>query len=83
MNDDAAYSVAAGDEKCCTELFVKGISTDISLRVTVLHDCTERALEIDLCADRRIPSSVSLTSLVRRVTSEDRQRHRACEDHGE
>lgn len=26
MNDDAAYSVAAGDEKCSTELFVKGIS---------------------------------------------------------
>lgn len=25
MNDDAAYSVAAGDEKCTTELFVKGI----------------------------------------------------------
>lgn len=25
MNDDAAYSVAAGDEKCSTELFVKGI----------------------------------------------------------
>lgn len=24
MNDDAAYSVAAGDEKCSTELFVKG-----------------------------------------------------------
>lgn len=24
MNDDAAYSVAAGDEKCTTELFVKG-----------------------------------------------------------
>lgn len=27
INDDAAYSVAAGDEKCSTELFVKGIST--------------------------------------------------------
>lgn len=26
MNDDAAYSVAAGDEKCSTELFVKGIA---------------------------------------------------------
>lgn len=25
LNDDAAYSVAAGDEKCSTELFVKGI----------------------------------------------------------
>lgn len=25
VNDDAAYSVAAGDEKCSTELFVKGI----------------------------------------------------------
>lgn len=24
MNDDAAYSVVAGDEKCSTELFVKG-----------------------------------------------------------
>lgn len=24
VNDDAAYSVAAGDEKCSTELFVKG-----------------------------------------------------------
>lgn len=24
LNDDAAYSVAAGDEKCTTELFVKG-----------------------------------------------------------
>lgn len=24
LNDDAAYSVAAGDEKCATELFVKG-----------------------------------------------------------
>jgi len=27
LNDDAAYSVAAGDEKCCTELFVKGTAT--------------------------------------------------------
>lgn len=24
LNDDAAYSVVAGDEKCTTELFVKG-----------------------------------------------------------
>lgn len=27
INDDAAYSVTAGDEKCTTELFVKGTST--------------------------------------------------------
>lgn len=26
MSDDAAYSVTAGDEKCTTELFVKGTS---------------------------------------------------------
>lgn len=26
-SDDAAYSVSAGEEKCTTELFVKGTST--------------------------------------------------------
>lgn len=30
INDDAAYSVAAGDEKCSTELFVKGILDNCS-----------------------------------------------------
>ncbi len=27
INDDAAYSVTAGEEKCTTELFVKGAFT--------------------------------------------------------
>lgn len=41
MNDDAAYSVVAGDEKCTTELFVKGkfpYTLDVSalLRLFVL-----------------------------------------------
>ncbi len=27
INDDAAYSVSAGEEKCTTELFVKGASS--------------------------------------------------------
>ena len=35
MLDDAAYSVAAGDEKCTTELFVKGtISSHASVTST-------------------------------------------------
>lgn len=40
MSDDAAYSVTAGDEKCTTELFVKGTSTHqpISyLKLTVME----------------------------------------------
>uniref|UniRef100_A0A8D0A0X9 Myosin-binding protein C, slow-type n=1 Tax=Sander lucioperca TaxID=283035 RepID=A0A8D0A0X9_SANLU len=35
MNDDAAYSVAAGDEKCATELFVKGILITLCMYVYV------------------------------------------------
>lgn len=35
MMDDAAYSVAAGDEKCSTELFVKGTSINCSSSFTV------------------------------------------------
>lgn len=35
MNDDAAYSVAAGEEKCSTELFVKGISINYSPLFTI------------------------------------------------
>lgn len=30
-NDDAAYSVVAGEEKCTTELFVKGILVNFSV----------------------------------------------------
>lgn len=40
MNDDAAYSVAAGDEKCSTELFVKGISINPINPTSFLHDQT-------------------------------------------
>lgn len=33
LNDDAAYAVAAGDEKCSTELFVKGIFIQLCMNL--------------------------------------------------
>lgn len=35
-NDDAAYSVVAGDEKCTTELFVKGTLTMFFININTL-----------------------------------------------
>lgn len=40
LNDDAAYSVAAGDEKCSTELFVKGRTIIHSTVFTVIRKRT-------------------------------------------
>lgn len=42
MNDDAAYAVAAGEDKCTTELFVKGnvikcLKLNLSRLQTHLH----------------------------------------------
>lgn len=42
MMDDAAYSVAAGDEKCSTELFVKGTSINCSSSFTVCDQTYSR-----------------------------------------
>lgn len=47
-NDDAAYSVAAGDEKCATELFVKGISNNFYVFCLTNKDIRRYAVCCDL-----------------------------------
>lgn len=49
MNDDAAYSVAAGDEKCSTELFVKGISFNRTPAFTVYDQTCCRFASVPCC----------------------------------
>uniref|UniRef100_A0A665W0X7 Myosin-binding protein C, slow-type n=1 Tax=Echeneis naucrates TaxID=173247 RepID=A0A665W0X7_ECHNA len=49
MNDDAAYSVAAGDEKCATELFVKGIEpvkTTVNERIELECEVSEEGAQV-------------------------------------
>lgn len=72
MNDDAAYSVAAGDEKCSTELFVKGIT--IIYETVILMQSSHLLI---------LSASALCLPLSHRVASEDRERSGARKDHSE
>ncbi|KAM8908374.1 myosin-binding protein C, slow-type isoform 1-T1 [Spinachia spinachia] len=47
MNDDAAYSVAAGDEKCSTELFVKELPVKIVKDIEAVKTTVNERVELE------------------------------------
>ncbi|XP_032361370.1 myosin-binding protein C, slow-type isoform X1 [Etheostoma spectabile] len=47
MNDDAAYSVAAGDEKCATELFVKELPVKIIKGIEAVKTTVNERIELE------------------------------------
>ncbi|KAJ8374042.1 hypothetical protein SKAU_G00046220 [Synaphobranchus kaupii] len=47
MQDDAAYSVAAGDEKCSTELFVKELPVTISKKLADVQTTVNERIELE------------------------------------
>ncbi|KAJ0012569.1 hypothetical protein NQD34_016903 [Periophthalmus magnuspinnatus] len=47
MNDDAAYSVAAGDEKCTTELFVKELPVKIIKSLDPVKTTVNERIELE------------------------------------
>ncbi|XP_029902031.1 myosin-binding protein C, slow-type isoform X1 [Myripristis murdjan] len=47
MNDDAAYSVAAGDEKCSTELFVKELPVKIVKGIEPVKTTVNERIELE------------------------------------
>ncbi|KAM4614710.1 myosin-binding protein C, slow-type [Polymixia lowei] len=47
MNDDAAYSVAAGDEKCATELFVKELPVKIVKNIEPVKTTVNERIELE------------------------------------
>uniref|UniRef100_A0A672HEQ1 Myosin-binding protein C, slow-type n=1 Tax=Salarias fasciatus TaxID=181472 RepID=A0A672HEQ1_SALFA len=47
MNDDAAYSVAAGDEKCTTELFVKELPVKIVKELEAVKTTVNERIELE------------------------------------
>ncbi|TMS02860.1 Myosin-binding protein C, slow-type [Larimichthys crocea] len=47
VNDDAAYSVAAGDEKCCTELFVKELPIKIVKGIEPVKTTVNERIELE------------------------------------
>ncbi|XP_056603980.1 myosin-binding protein C, slow-type isoform X2 [Triplophysa dalaica] len=47
MNDDAAYSVVAGDEKCTTELFVKEIPVNILKELEPVKTTVNERIELE------------------------------------
>ncbi|TKS90770.1 Myosin-binding protein C, slow-type [Collichthys lucidus] len=47
VNDDAAYSVAAGDEKCCTELFVKELPVKIVKGIEPVKTTVNERIELE------------------------------------
>uniref|UniRef100_A0A672ZJT0 Myosin binding protein C, slow type n=1 Tax=Sphaeramia orbicularis TaxID=375764 RepID=A0A672ZJT0_9TELE len=47
MNDDAAYSVAAGDEKCTTELFVKELPVKIVKGIEPVKTTVNERIELE------------------------------------
>lgn len=47
MNDDAAYSVAAGDEKCSTELFVKELPVKIVKGLEPVKTTVNERIELE------------------------------------
>lgn len=47
MNDDAAYSVAAGDEKCTTELFVKELPIKVVKGIEPVKTTVNERIELE------------------------------------
>ncbi|XP_075886181.1 myosin-binding protein C, slow-type isoform X1 [Nelusetta ayraudi] len=47
LNDDAAYSVAAGDEKCTTELFVKELPVKIVKNLEAVKTTVNERIELE------------------------------------
>ncbi|XP_051976332.1 myosin-binding protein C, slow-type-like isoform X2 [Xyrauchen texanus] len=47
INDDAAYSVAAGDEKCTTELFVKELPVNIVKKLEPVKTTVNERIELE------------------------------------
>lgn len=47
MNDDAAYSVAAGDEKCTTELFVKELPVKVVKGIEAVKTTVNERIELE------------------------------------
>ncbi|KAM9823942.1 myosin-binding protein C, slow-type [Neosynchiropus ocellatus] len=47
LNDDAAYSVAAGDEKCTTELFVKELPVKIIKNIEPVKTTVNERIELE------------------------------------
>ncbi|XP_073694912.1 myosin-binding protein C, slow-type isoform X14 [Garra rufa] len=47
MNDDAAYSVTAGDEKCTTELFVKELPVNIVKQLEPVKTTVNERIELE------------------------------------
>ncbi|XP_047194492.1 myosin-binding protein C, slow-type isoform X9 [Hippoglossus stenolepis] len=47
LNDDAAYSVAAGDEKCSTELFVKELPVKIVRGIEAVKTTVNERIELE------------------------------------
>uniref|UniRef100_A0A3Q3M950 Myosin binding protein C1 n=1 Tax=Mastacembelus armatus TaxID=205130 RepID=A0A3Q3M950_9TELE len=47
MNDDAAYAVAAGDEKCSTELFVKELPVKIVKEIEPVKTTVNERIELE------------------------------------
>ncbi|XP_067283437.1 myosin-binding protein C, slow-type isoform X3 [Pseudorasbora parva] len=47
MNDDAAYSVTAGDEKCTTELFVKELPVNIVKELEPVKTTVNERIELE------------------------------------
>uniref|UniRef100_A0A3Q3F4J1 Myosin-binding protein C, slow-type n=1 Tax=Labrus bergylta TaxID=56723 RepID=A0A3Q3F4J1_9LABR len=53
VNDDAAYSVAAGDEKCATELFVKELPVKIVKGVEPVKTTVNERIELEYFKDSK------------------------------
>ncbi|XP_071188631.1 myosin-binding protein C, slow-type-like isoform X3 [Salvelinus alpinus] len=47
LNDDAAYSVAAGEEKCTTELFVKELPVKITKEIEAVKTTVNERIELE------------------------------------
>ncbi|KAL4612673.1 myosin-binding protein C, slow-type [Arapaima gigas] len=47
MNDDAAYAVCAGDEKCTTELFVKELPVNITKQLEDVKTTVNERIELE------------------------------------
>ncbi|XP_052316311.1 myosin-binding protein C, fast-type isoform X9 [Oncorhynchus keta] len=47
LNDDAAYSVAAGEEKCTTELFVKELPVKITKGIEAVKTTVNERIELE------------------------------------
>ncbi|XP_031687517.1 myosin-binding protein C, slow-type isoform X4 [Oncorhynchus kisutch] len=79
LNDDAAYSVAAGEEKCTTELFVKELPVKITKEIEAVKTTVNERIELE-CEVSEVGAQVKWCKNGVEVSTGPRSRYRVKSD---